>query len=153
VTSDRLLLDTMLGTLATYLRMCGYDTRYALEEGVEADDALLELAAAENRRLLTRDRALAARAPEGRGLLLEGREIDTQLQEVADAGIDVEIAGRPVRCGACNGPLERVGAETSTPDYAPDPGETAVWQCTDCGQHFWRGSHWDDVAETLAGLE
>jgi len=39
--SDR-LLDTMLGKLATYLRMCGYDTAYALDEEAEADDALLE---------------------------------------------------------------------------------------------------------------
>jgi len=38
---DRLLLDTMLGKLATYLRMCGYDAAYALDEGVESDDALL----------------------------------------------------------------------------------------------------------------
>ena len=28
---DRLLVDVMCGTLATYLRMCGYDAAYALD--------------------------------------------------------------------------------------------------------------------------
>jgi len=40
----------------------------------------------------------------------------------------------------------------ATPDYAPETGEQPVWRCPDCGKHFWRGSHWDDVAETLAAL-
>jgi uncharacterized protein with PIN domain len=34
----RLLLDAMLGNLATYLRMCGYDAADATDRGVEAAD-------------------------------------------------------------------------------------------------------------------
>ena len=56
---DDLLLDVMLGKLASYLRMCGYDAVYALDEGLEADDAVQRRAAADARRLLTRDEALA----------------------------------------------------------------------------------------------
>jgi Uncharacterized conserved protein len=145
---DCLLLDTMLGKLATYLRMCGYDTAYALDEGVEADDALLELAAAEGRRLLTRDRALSARAPDA--VLLDSQDVEDQLRELADVGFDLALPEEPVRCGVCNATLTRVGTDEPTPDYAPDPAEAAVWRCSDCGQYFWRGSHWDDVAETLA---
>lgn len=55
------LLDAMCGTLATYLRMCGYDVAYALDRDAEADDRLLDLAAAEDRTLVTRDRELAER--------------------------------------------------------------------------------------------
>jgi hypothetical protein len=47
--ADALLLDVMLGKLATYLRMCGYDAAYAVERGIEADDALLARADAEGR--------------------------------------------------------------------------------------------------------
>lgn len=50
-----LLLDVMCGTLATYLRMCGNDAAYALDRDVEADERLREIAADENRVLLTRD--------------------------------------------------------------------------------------------------
>ncbi len=148
--SDRLLLDTMLGKLATYLRMCGYDTAYALDEEAEADDALLELATEEGRRLLTRDRALAARAPDA--ILLESRDVEDQLRELAGVGFDLALTEEPVRCGVCNATLTRVGTDEPTPDYAPDSAEAAVWRCSDCGQHFWRGSHWDDVAGTLADL-
>jgi hypothetical protein len=145
-----LLLDAMLGTLATYLRMCGYDAAYALDRGVEADDRLLALAAEESRHLLTRDRALAARVDDA--TLLRSREVDDQLRELRAAGFDLGLADPPRRCGACNGRLDPLPANAGAdrPDYAPDEGP--VWRCRDCGRLFWRGSHWDDVAATLAAL-
>jgi len=39
----------MLGKLATYLRMCGYDTLYAQEEEIEADDVICERAQSTDR--------------------------------------------------------------------------------------------------------
>jgi uncharacterized protein with PIN domain len=145
-----LLVDTMLGKLATYLRMCGYDASYTLDRSVEADDATRALASEEGRRLLTRDRSLAARTPDA--VLLESRDVTEQLRELAAAGFVLELPDEPARCGNCNAVLERVGTEEPTPDYAPDPPETAVWRCPDCGQHFWKGSHWDEVSETLAAV-
>ena len=62
VRAEALLCDVMLGSLVTYLRMCGYDAADALDRGIEADERLLELAREEGRTLLTRDRQLAARA-------------------------------------------------------------------------------------------
>jgi uncharacterized protein with PIN domain len=147
---DRLLLDAMLGKLARYLRMCGYDAAYALDRGVEADDDLLAVATAEDRTLVTRDRQLATRAP--RGVRLDSREVTDQLRELRRAGFELSLAREPARCGRCNGPVDPVGASESVPDYAPDPSETPCYRCRDCGQVFWKGSHWDDVRERLAGL-
>ena len=146
----KLLLDAMLGKLARYLRMCGHDAAYALERGVEGDDAVLALAEEEGRRLVTRDVALAARAEDA--LLVESKEIAGQLGELRAAGLDLTLA-EPERCGRCNGRLVPVPTGESTPEYAPDPGGEPVWRCPDCGQHFWRGSHWDDVRERLEALE
>ena len=146
-----LLLDTMLGRLATYLRMCGYDTAYALDESLESDDTLLEYARDTDRTILTRDRELARRYEDS--LLLESREITDQLQEVADAGYTLELPETPTRCGVCNGTLTQIPPDTQTPAYAPDPVAVECWQCEDCGQFFWKGSHWDDVAETLASID
>ena len=153
----------MLGKLATYLRMCGYDTAYALDReasdrtggdeqregrrGVEDDDALLELARAEDRLLVTRDANLAARAD---GLLLESKAVPEQLRELAAAGFRLELT-EPARCAECNGNLVEVEG-SDTPAYAPSPAERRVWRCSECGQHFWRGSHWQSVAETLSEL-
>ncbi|MBV0900810.1 Mut7-C RNAse domain-containing protein [Haloarcula salina] len=148
---DRLLLDAMLGKLATYLRMCGYDAAYALDRDAEADEDALGLAVSEDRLLLTRDERLANRAPES--VLLTERDVTDQLRELAVADFPLELPAEPSRCSACNGPVERVEPSERTPEYAPDASDERVWRCADCGQHFWKGSHWDAVAATLGDLE
>ena len=143
----KLLVDVMLGKLARYLRMAGYDAAYALDRDLEDDDAMLSVAAEEDRRIVTRDAALAARAKDA--VLLAAREIDGQLAELRAAGFDLALS-EPARCGRCNGVLDPVEEDETTPEYAPDPTERAVWRCRECGQYFWRGSHWDDVEERLS---
>jgi uncharacterized protein with PIN domain len=143
-----LLVDAMCGRLVTYLRMCGYDAAYAPERGVEADADLARLADSEDRLLVTRDRALAGRVE---GILLRARDIGGQLRELRDAGVVLALTD-PERCSACNGRLDRVRADTATPDHAPAPASEPVWRCLDCGQCFWKGSHWDDVERRLAEL-
>jgi hypothetical protein len=143
----RFLCDAMLGKLARYLRMCGYDTAYTLDRDVETDGAISDLARREDRTLLTRDADLAART--GDAILLTEREIGNQLRELVDAGVTLALPETPTRCGRCNGPLTRIDDTASTPDDAPTPSETAVWRCEECGQYFWKGSHWDDVGRRL----
>jgi len=158
------LVDVMCGKLATYLRICGYDAAYALDRGIEADDRLREIAAAEDRVLLTRDRELADSAPRGDpavdAILLTERDVVGQLREFAAAGYPVELADEPTRCGSCNGPVERAdspeidASPADRPEYVPDDvgTERPGWRCTECGQWFWKGGHWDDVAARLDGI-
>ena len=147
----------MVGKLASYLRMCGYDAAYALDRGVEADDRLREIAAVEERRLVTRDVALARRAEGDDGptpLLLSSGDVTDQLGTVAAEGYELTPAARPARCGDCNGRLRR-GDETDAarPGYVPDERDRErVWRCVDCGQWFWKGGHWDRVSETLSAV-
>lgn len=146
----KLLLDVMCGKLAVYLRMCGHDAAYALDRGIEADDRIRDLAHTEDRVLITRDRELAGRTAES--IRLESRDVREQLGELAAAGVSLTLADRPARCGRCNGPVEAVEEGETTPEYAPDVGEQRVWHCVECGQHFWKGSHWERVERTLAEL-
>jgi len=165
------LVDTMCGKLARYLRMCGYDAAYALDRDAEADDRLLSLAADEGRLILTRDRELAARAADRDpgSVLLTERDVVDQLREVAAAGLPVALAAVPTHCGACNGPVERIGgggtdlAPDDRPDYVPDdvgasPARDSAsdarpaWRCRDCGRWFWKGGHWESVASRLADV-
>jgi hypothetical protein len=143
----RFLCDAMLGKLARYLRMCGYDTAYALDRGVEADAAVGDLTRREGRTLLSRDADLAART--AGAVLLTERDVEAQLRELRDVGVSLSLPETPRRCGRCNGTLERVDADGGTPADAPDPAGTPVWRCVECGQHFWKGSHWDDVRSRL----
>ncbi|WP_396610442.1 Mut7-C RNAse domain-containing protein [Haloferax sp. S1W] len=146
------LLDVMLGKLATYLRMCGYDTAYALDEqdSDPGDAHLIDRAAAEPRVILTRDVSLAERAP--KSVLLTEKDPLSQLRELESVGFDVSLTDEPTRCGVCNGRVENVGGDDPIPEYAPDDSETRLWRCRDCGQVFWRGSHWRDVESRLNEL-
>jgi hypothetical protein len=137
----------MCGGLRAYLRTCGHDVAYALDRGVEADDAVAALARDENRTVITRDRDLAAATD---GILLAERDPSDQLRELAVAGVDLTPSESPERCGRCNGPLDPVPGTESLPAYAPDPAEVDVWRCRDCEQCFWQGSHWTRMRETLA---
>jgi len=152
---ERLLLDAMLGKLATYLRMCGYDAAYVLDgiddpAGDPSDDEVVAEARESDRTIITRDRDLAART-EG-ALLLRSRDVEDQLSELQQAGYDLSLDPTPTRCGACNGAVRPVDAAASLPAYAPDPAETDCFRCRDCGQVFWKGGHWDDVRSTLDSL-
>jgi len=146
----RLLTDTMLGRFTTYLRMCGYDTVYTLDEDLEGDAEIREYATAENRRLVTRNRELAARTDGA--ILLESRDIETMLETLCREGFELTLPEQPQRCSVCNGAVERVGSGGRTPEYAPDSRSVDVWRCTACDQHFWKGSHWDSVADTLGSV-
>ncbi|MCL9814791.1 Mut7-C RNAse domain-containing protein [Natranaeroarchaeum aerophilus] len=152
----RLLVDAMCGRLPPYLRLCGHDTVYAPDRGIEDDDAVLAVADAEDRTILTRDRELSDRAE--RAVLLRSRGTDAQLAELAAAGIELSPTETPQQCGRCNGPVEAVsGAEPGLPQYVPDElprdeeGAT-LWRCRSCGQYFWKGGHWERMTETLDGV-
>lgn len=143
------LLDVMLGKLRPYLRTCGHDTAYALDRDVEADDRLREIAAEEGRRLLTRDVSLAERTDGA--LLIESRDVTDQLRELAAAGYELTPTETPEWCGNCNGNVLPVDPDANRPEYVPD-GRERVWRCVDCGQHFWKGSHWEQISETLSAV-
>jgi len=144
----RFLVDAMLGKLATYLRMCGYDACYTREDDLDADDAIRERTRTTDRTLVTRDRELATRTDGA--VLLESRDIEDQLAELHDHGIRIELPTRPERCSVCNGRLSHLDP-TKQPEHAPD-GVAHVWQCQECDHHFWKGSHWDRVQETIDNI-
>ncbi len=142
----------MLGSLATYLRLCGHDTVYALDRDVEDDDRLLAIAREEDRTLVSRDVHLTNRAD--RAILLTTRGTEPQLRELAAAGVSLVPTDDPVFCGRCNGRLEPVPADAPVPEYVPDDADDQrqVSVCTECGQHFWKGSHWERMVRTLENV-
>lgn len=143
-----LLVDAMLGKLARYLRMCGYDAAYALDRGIEADDQLQNLAREEERLLITRKRSLTHRLEQS--VLVESKDILEQLGELRESGFQIELAEKSARCGNCNGRLQKLPAEFDRPAHAPAEGP--VWQCDECDQLFWKGSHWETVRQRLSAV-
>lgn len=145
----RLLADGMLGRLARWLRLLGYDTAYEND----ADDMYLaRRARAEGRVLLTRDRALASR----RGLstlLVESEVLEKQIRQV------LETLGPPPepalsRCSLCNVPLEAVSKDLVADRVPPYVFRTQQQfrLCPACGRVYWPGSHLERMAQQIPWL-
>lgn len=147
--APRFLADQMLGRLAAWLRMVGYDTVTVYDL---ADSELVQLAAAEGRILLTRDGALAStRAVQV--MRVAAVTPRAQLAEVLGAlSLEVDPARFFSRCTRCNALVEPV-AEAAVHDRLP-PGVRdrglAFVRCPACAQIYWRGSHVERFLAELA---
>lgn len=139
----------MCGALVVPLRMCGHDTAYALDEHLEADDQFVRAATHTGRTAVTRDSELAAQCVES--ILVESNDPDEQLRELSEAGVSLELDSEPTLCGRCNGAVEQVENAQSAPEYVPDT-QSPVWQCSECAQYFWKGSHWKDVRDRITRI-
>jgi uncharacterized protein with PIN domain len=138
----------MLGSLARWLRMFGYDCAFF---ATELDDPeLAVLAQKEGRWLLTRDRELAASGP--RTVLIRSTDLDEQLREVLQRR---RLQPRPdlvhSRCSACNGELAATTAEQVAGQVPPHVAKTvdSYKVCCDCGRIYWRGSHTERIVARM----
>jgi uncharacterized protein with PIN domain len=142
------VVDAMLGTLAKWLRILGYDTLF---DPTLDDHQLVRLARAQNRVLLTRDRELARRRGV-RTLLVSGEDLEDQIRQVLqDLGLVLARAwkDRPSRCPVCNELLEtitRQAAQALVPAYVAQTHQEFK-RCGACQRVYWRGSHWQRMDE------
>lgn len=138
--TPRFVLDVHLGTLARYLRLCGFDTLYRNDYG---DAELARISAAEHRILLTRDRHLLKRCIVTQGYCVRRDAPREQLAEVFRR-FDLAGAAAPfTRCACCNGLLEDVDKAAVVQRLEPLTRRhyDVFRQCRDCGHVYWRGSH------------
>lgn len=147
----RFLCDEMLLRLARLLRAAGYDT-YLAHDG-QGDAELLEIARAENRVLVTRDKRLAAEA-HPRGMLVEGRGGGHAEAAQLAAALPIDWTVAPFsRCLVDNSPLR--DAEDADLAHMPEqaralPGPFRA--CPECGRVYWPGSHVKRLGERLDRL-
>ena len=137
---SRFVLDVHLGKLARYLRLLGFDALYRNNY----DDAeLARLASAERRILLTRDRDLLKRAVVTHGFFVRATDPRRQVEEIMDR-LDLYRAIQPFqRCPRCNGLLATVSKQQVWERLPPQTRRyiEAFWECEQCGQLYWEGSH------------
>jgi len=134
----------MLGSLARWLRLCGYDCLYL---GTEPEDAeLAKIAARENRWLLTRDRELASLGPKTQ--MVDAGVLEAQLAEVLDRhGLPPPEDLERSRCSDCNGVLDEVSPAqvgAVVPPYVLATAER-FRRCRDCQRVYWPGTHGEQI--------
>ena len=137
----RFVADAHLGGLAHLLRLLGFNTLY--DNGFH-DREIEDIADAQHRTVLTRDRELLKRRRITHGCYVHALHPEQQLREVCDR-LDLARSARPFTlCLACNAPL-RVVDKASVLDQLP-PSVRERYErfstCDVCRRVFWEGSHW-----------
>jgi len=133
----RFAVDSMLGKLAKWLRILGYDTAYWRG----SDEDLIQEAVRERRVLVTTDRALAARARRMRAEVVrlgQGTVAEMLAGVARERRISLVFDENCSRCPLCNSKLEGL----------PSP-QKERWVCGGCGKEYWRGSHWRGIETKL----
>lgn len=136
----RFVLDGHLGTLARYLRLCGFDSAYRNDID---DDELAETSATQGRILLTRDRDALKRRIVTHGYWIRQHEPRAQLAEIFRR-FDLYDAAAPfTRCAHCNSRLEDV--TKAAIEHRLEPLTRIYYdrfrRCLGCGRLYWRGTH------------
>jgi len=141
------IVDQMLGSLARWLRMLGYDSHY---DKILSDNEIIAFARKEGKKILTRDRELAER---GGGFYISSTELEEQLVAVAKE-FSLSYRLDRMRCSVCNGALQKIDA-ISIKDKVPQRSfENAkeFWRCDSCRKIYWDGTHWKGIMDRFERL-
>ena len=136
----RFLADAMLGRLARWLRLLGFDTAWVQDV---SDGELVRRAIDEGRVILTRDRSLPSEWRVAGVHVLAATAVLEQLRDVVAAFGLAEHARPFTRCSACNTPLVPAPIEEVAAVLPPRvvARQREFRRCPGCGRVYWHGSH------------
>lgn len=149
--APRFAVDRMLGRLARWLRVLGFDAAYRADL---PGQRLLTLAAREDRIVLTRDGRLAC--PRGRARVIQIRSdrFRDQLRELDGLFPLGGIGVRPARCVACNVVLDALAVER-VPARVPEfvrATQHEFQRCARCRRVYWPATHRARMEAEVAAL-
>ncbi len=147
--NETFFADTMLGRLARWMRIMGYNVRYDNEID---DNELIKKAVSEERIVLTRDTLLIKRrALKGRYLFINGDDCIDQVRQIITR-FDIDENKILTRCLICNSLLESISKREVREKVPPYVYSTQVsfCICPDCRRIYWSGTHKDKIQKKLA---
>jgi hypothetical protein len=140
------VVDVNLGKLARRLRLLGFDALYS---NAYTDAEVADIAAAEQRIVLTRDRRLLHAGRITHGYWVRSVRPDGQTAEVLRR-FDLYRQIRPFRrCLVCNGVLGPVAKADILDRLEPKTRlyYEAFFACGGCGKIYWEGSHLESMRQ------
>jgi len=144
--------DVMLGKLAKWLRILGYDTTY---DSRITDAQLIESARRAGRVILTRDTRLVQRRKAKPYVLIAQDYVADQLRQlIRELKLDTD-QGLLSRCLVCNQPLAAI-AKSSIQDLVPPyvyKTQSRFYQCPVCQRIFWPATHVTDILHRLERIQ
>ncbi len=147
----RFAADRMLGRLARWLRVLGFDTVYRADL---PGWRLIALAAREGRVVLTRDKRLRDPRGQTRIIRIRSDRFRGQLREL-DREIPLGgVGSRPSRCVECNvevEPLAPADVPPSVPEYVRAT-QRSFRRCPRCRRIYWNATHRERMEAEIAAL-
>jgi uncharacterized protein with PIN domain len=147
----RFLADAMLGRLARWLRLLGFDCAWERE----IDDAeLVRRGVLEGRIVLSRDRALADEWRVSGLHILRAEGLREQLLEVLRRYELADAVRLFSRCAACNAEL-RPASPAAVARRVPArvlADRDAFTECPGCGRVYWQGTHAERIRRVAGAL-
>jgi uncharacterized protein with PIN domain len=144
---DRFVTEAMLGKLAKWLRMMGYDVLY--QRSYREED-LVRLTAG-GRRLLSRRVKALVRHPGA--IRIQSDHVGEQLAELMRLGcLNLDRSRFFTRCLLCNAPLKEAdldAARSILPDHVIHENLLGIRSCPECGRFFWPGTHKNRMLKQL----
>jgi len=159
----KFLVDAMLGKLARFLRIFGYDTVYA-NDLIEyynmdpvPDNNLKEYAQSTNRTVITKDLPFYNGIME-KAIFLEGKGVYNYLNQLkAKLKLSYKFSIQNARCSTCNSPLQEVTDKFLIKNLVKR--ETFLtynefFQCVNptCRKVFWDGPHIEDINRKIQNI-
>ncbi|QGA55000.1 hypothetical protein GFS03_10645 [Sulfolobus sp. E5-1-F] len=134
--TQKFVVDSMLGKIARWLRIMGYDTLYSNDF---EDWKILRIAETQKRIIITRDRGIYNRSIK-RGLVCILLSADSNIiRDLAfiafRSKIDLSVNINATRCPQCNSVLSKLSE--------------GKWMCPKCKKEYWKGRHWKTIEEVI----
>jgi len=149
----KFLCDQMLGTLAKWLRLMGFDTYFA--DNVTTDDELIAIAHKEKRVLITRDKTLVQKTKKQKipSIEIKTTDLDEQLQKALQK-TKINKKDLLTRCSLCNmvlNPIEKIKVKNRVPERIFEQ-HTDFLYCPKCDKIYWPGTHYKKILEKITTL-
>jgi len=143
----------MLGTLAKWLRILGFDT-YFVNSDIN-DDKIIEISKKEKRILISRDKELIQRARKDKLKTIELKtiDIDEQINTVLNE-VPFDKTKVLSRCILCNTLIKKIKKDEIEKKVPPKVFEkqNEFWFCSKCDKIYWKGSHYEKMIEKIIKL-
>lgn len=147
----KFIADAMVGRLAKWLRIMGFDVLYYPD--IE-DRELIRIAREQERTIITRDTGLIKAKGIKEPIFIGADNLPEQLSQILPF-LDFGNAHPQGRCELCNGLLSKVPDKKEIRELVPDFVYfyfSSFVICGSCGKVYWEGSHYKKIRETLGNL-
>jgi len=142
------LVDRMLGRLAKWLRILGYDTVYLPQLSPQG---LMREGGRQGRIILTRDTRFLRQKNAPAFIFVHDDHFRKQLRQVTDSCHLDPVQTLFTRCSACNQPLaivEKKTVQSLVPEYVRQT-QDEFRRCPACQRLYWSATHKEHVLDEL----